>query len=58
MDARHPLWAYYKHNGYSGMMLEGHNYKGDELTSVIEVLDINQAANYKVNTKEYDFNNR
>lgn len=58
MDARHPLWAYYKHNGYSGMMLEGRNYKGDELTSVIEVLDINQAANYKVNTKEYEFNIR
>lgn len=56
MDARHPLWAYYGGRNYSGMMMEGRFYEGDELTSTIEVMDINTAANYRVNTTEYNFN--
>lgn len=55
MDARHPLAPYYRGYGYNGMMMEGNFYKGDELTSTIEVMEVNNAANHTVNTTEYKF---
>jgi hypothetical protein len=56
MDARNPLAAYYRGTGYEGMMMEGNFYDGDELTSTIEVLEVNPAANYTVRTTDYKFN--
>lgn len=55
MDARNPLAGYYLGKNYGGMMLEGNFYKGDQLTSTMEVLEVNTSADYTVNTKDYTF---
>lgn len=56
MDARNPLAAYYGGKNYGGMIMEGNFYEDGELSSTIEVLEVNTAANYTVKTKDYTFN--
>jgi hypothetical protein len=38
------------------MIMEGNFYEDGELSSTIEVLEVNTAANYTVKTKDYTFN--
>jgi len=55
MDTRNPLAAYYFGKAYNGMMMEGNIYKGEELTSTLEVMEVNKTANYTVKTTDYNF---
>ncbi len=56
MDARNPLAPYYGKNAQGGMVLLGKFYKNDELTSTLEVTELNTKVNYVKKTTEYEFN--
>ena len=55
-NSRGPLAAYLGGaKGLGGMMMEGNFYKNDELEMKMETMDLNNAANKLVSTKDYDF---
>ena len=55
MDARNPLAAYYRNSAHGGMILQGKFYKEEELTSSIDVTELNTNANYVKKTTDYNF---
>lgn len=56
MNARNPLAPYYRNSAYGGMVLLGKFYKENELTSTLEVTELNTNANFIKKTTEYKFN--
>ena len=55
MDAKNAFAPYYANGGYGGMVLQGKFYKEDQLTSTLDVTELNTKANFIKKTTEYDF---